>query len=1061
MNSIPTPDPMQLLPALGLFNAQWYVKQNPDVALSGLAPLEHYFLLGMTLGRAPGPEFDPEAYTAIYPDVATSGTPALLHYLQQGISELRIPSLLPDARVTAAKHHLRLLAHLPSPERVARSYSAFDTDQEKLFIRATDTVRNAHREQIDAIKASVIMPVYNRAAIVHHAIESVIAQRHTNWELLIVDDGSSDSTLSVIEPYLRDPRIHLSRQAREGVSAARNNALRAASGDMVFYLDSDNTWTDRHLDGLLSFTWSADLASAYSALAVINAQGEVTTYRGDRYCQDQCLKANYIDLNAFCHSLDLYRRLGGFDPSLRRMVDWDLVLRYGRASKPGYAPFIGCSYMDDPDDPIRISATQPYAYRRIVQARNAPGSSSDDASAADLVLHFAIKIPAPADKRQEWGDFHFAESLSDALNAIGHVVRIDFLEQWYDHKPREDDVVIVLRGLSRYTPHPEHVNVMWNISHPDQVSFEEYEQYHLVYVASLSYPDLLDHVLQVRPRALLQCTDPSRFFPQEDPSDPSTEVLFVGNSRARRRPIVDWAVEAGLPLKVHGTRWPGFVPEFHIAGEHIPNRELASHYASAGIVLNDHWASMADFGFLSNRIFDVLAAGGTLVSDRVPSIDRVFGDAVTQVGSASALAAAASRLLADPAASSTRNATAKRIQNAHSFLDRAQIIWKDVSGFLGLGPASAPVETQIDAGRARLRIGLLLQVGKRGPTSSGFIRLLAPLTTDHASARVELVLLENTHDPRIADCGACIVQRVAVPGLAQARELVSTLQAHRIPLYVDTDDAFGELPVTHPEQQAYRTKDAALRYLMGEAKQVWFATRHLMSMYPTCNAAVVPNALDPRIWRNYRERPRKPFQPGAPVQLLYMGTPTHDTDFQILLSALDELWVRRPGGFRLTLVQAVRKPPVRPWLKRLSPPPQARPYPRFARWLREQGPFDVGLAPLVDDRFNAAKSDIKILDYAALGLMSVVSDVAAYRDTAPESPFVVRCTNDGTAWVEALQELIDDPTTIRDRSEEAREYLWSHRNVAQYSSLLLGHLGLNRASQDSAAIITKASVPSD
>ena len=1037
MGSNSTFDPRQLLLATGLFDESWYGSQNPDVALSGVTPLDHFLLLGIALGRAPGPEFDPRSYAEVYPDVAGSGEPALAHYLQHGIDELRIPGLVPDAPLAAARHHLRRQAYAPVPDAVSRSYPAFDTVKEARFLRAVKTVQAACPAEIERIKASVIMPVYNRAAAVPRAIESVLAQRHSNWELLLVDDGSSDDTLEAINPYLRDPRIRLHRQGREGVSAARNAALRMATGDMVFYLDSDNTWTAHHLVALLSFTHCTGLASAYSGLEVVNAQGEVTTYRGDHYSHEHCLKANYVDLNAFCHSIALYRRLGGFDPSLRRMVDWDLVLRYGRASRPGYAPFIGCRYLDDPDDPVRISSTQPYAYRRIVQARN-----TAPAARRPVALRFAIKIPAPADKRNEWGDFHFAESLADALRELGQETRIDFLEQWYDRKPREDDVVIVLRGLSRYETHPEHVNVMWNISHPDQVSFEEYEQYHLVYVASLSYPDLLRHVLRVRATPLLQCTDPERFFPPQPGDTPSKRVLFVGNSRARRRPIVDWAVEAGLPLEVHGTRWEGFVPEAHIAGEHIPNRELASHYGSAGMVLNDHWASMADFGFLSNRIFDVLAAGGKLVSDRVPSIDRVFINTVAQVDSAAALGVEARRLLDSPPDPEARREVSAQVRDLHSFARRARVIQRGVADFLGMEMAPGRELPQYPAERDRFRIGLLLQVGRRGPTSSGFIRLLAPLTTDLASRHVETVVLDNVRDPRLSQCDACIVQRVAVPDMAMAEELVSTLHAHRIPLYVDTDDAFGELPDSHPEQAHYRAKDAALRYLMGEARQVWFATAPLMSMYPPCNGRVIPNCLDPRIWQNYRERPRKPRKPGAPLKLLYMGTPTHDADFGMLLPALEGLWERRPGSFQGTLGRAMRQPPDRPWVKTLSPPVEARSYPRFARWLRSQGPFDVGLAPLVDDRFNAAKSDVKILDYAAIGLMSVVSDVPAYRDTAPGAAFVVRCANDPASWLKALEALADNPDVILSLGEQARDHVWSERSATRRSAGLLGCLGI-------------------
>lgn len=1040
-----------LLPALGLFNERWYLEQNPDVVLSGLDPLEHYLLLGIALGRAPGPAFDPESYLAIYPDAGVSDMAPLLHYLRHGIAELRIPGLVDEPRCNAAIHHLHWLAHHPAPERVARSYPSFDTVRENRFFRAVDGILASRRSRVDAIKASVIMPVFNRAESIGRAVESVLAQDHRNWELLVIDDGSSDGTATAVEPYLADPRIHLYRQARSGVGAARNAGLAKAGGEIAFYLDSDNRWTPRHLQCLVTYLWCTGLESAYSGLVVENATGRVETYRGDHFCAEQCLHANYVDLNAYCHTMALSRRVGTFDPSLRRMGDWDLVLRHARASKPGYAPFIGCRYLNDDADSARISTSEPYAYRRIVQARNEPANPSPGTTPRDLPLRFAIKIPAPSDKRQEWGDFHFAESLSAALEALGHTTRIDFLEQWYDHKPRDSDVVIVLRGLSRYTPHPEHVNVLWNISHPDQVSYEEYDGYDIVYTASLSYPALLRHIIRTGPRPLLQCTDPARFSMDAAavaPVEPA-EVLFVGNSRARRRPVVDWAMESNLPLRVHGTRWEALIPEEHIASEHIPNQQLAAHYAAAGVVLNDHWESMADFGFLSNRLFDVLAAGGTLVSDGIPSMRRVFGDAITEVDSARSLAAAVTQVAALPTSAKQRGAISRLVLDMHSFARRSEEISRDVAGFLGLASATAATPRNERSSQDRFRVGLLLQTGKRGPTSSGFIRLIAPLTTDLASCNVDIEILNGVQDSTLHDCNACIVQRVAVPDLDQARQLVQTLQEHGIPLYVDTDDAFGELPETHPEQKAYREKDEVLRFLMSIARQVWFATAQLEAMYPPCRGTVVSNNLDPRIWRNYRERPRKAPAADQPLKLLYMGTPTHDADFEIVLAALDALWARRPASFALTLVRAVNHPPVRPWLTLRTPPRAARTYPRFARWMGEQGPFDVGLAPLVDDRFNSAKSDIKVLDYCALGLVSVVSDVEAYRATAPGAGFVIRCGNDPAIWAAALSRLMDNRDTLPSLAAEARHHLWTDRSTVATTRRLLAHLGFDGRSDGS------------
>lgn len=1033
----------EALPALGLFDGPWYLERNPDVALSGMEPLDHFLLLGVPLGRAPGPTFDPQSYVAVYPDAAASDLPAVLHYMRHGIPELRIPGLVEAPRCQAAKHHLRWLAHHAAPERIARSYPSFDADREHRFFRAVDEILAAHHLQVDAIKASVIMPSFNRAKSIADAIESILAQDHQNWELLIIDDGSNDDTPTAVEPYLADPRIRLFRQPRSGVGAARNSGLEKASGDFVFYLDSDNQWTPRHLQCLMTYLWCTGLESAYSGLVVQDAAGKVKAYRGDHFCADQCLRANFVDLNAYCHSIRLFQQTGGFDPSLRRMGDWDLVLRHARLARPGYAPFIGCRYLDSDTDPGRISASQPYAYRRIVQARNHPSNPNPGTTPEGLGLRFAIKIPAPYGKRQEWGDFHFGESLAVALESLGHEVRIDFLEQWNSHKPRESDVVIVLRGLSRYEPHPEHVNILWNISHPDQVSYVEYEAFDIVYVASLSYPDLLRHIIHVTPRPLLQCTDPERFSLEAAAATAveSTDVLFVGNSRARRRPIVDWALASNLALRVHGTRWKGLIPDRHIASEHIANQELAAHYSAAGVVLNDHWESMADFGFLSNRLFDVLAAGGTLVSDTIPSIRRVFDGAVTEVDSAPFLAEVVSRLSAQGDTTKQRREISQNIHNLHSFPRRAAQLWHDVAEFLGVPNRSIPAPAKPSAPK-RFRIHLLLQKGKRGPTSSGFIRLIAPLTTDAASSLVEIEILDGVDDPRLPACDACIVQRVAVPDMAQARKLVSDLARHDIPLYVDTDDAFGELPDTHPEQLAYRSKDEALRFLMANARQVWFATAPLGAMYSPCQGVVVSNNLDPRLWRNYRERPRKAPAPDEALNLLYMGTPTHDADFKIILAALDDLWDRRPESFELTLVRAVKHPPARPWLNIRTPPRAARSYPWFARWLGEQGPFDVGLAPLVDDRFNSAKSDIKILDYCALGLVSVVSDVEAYKATAPGAQFVVRCRNDPSAWAFALEQLMDNRTALPDLGAEARRYLWTDRCATLSTGRLLAQMGL-------------------
>lgn len=86
---------------------------------------------------------------------------------------------------------------------------------------------------------SVIMPVYNTEKYVHEAVNSVINQSYTNWELLVVNDGSLDKSESVIKSF-KDPRIRYFKQDNKGAAAARNVALREMKGDYFCFLDSDD-----------------------------------------------------------------------------------------------------------------------------------------------------------------------------------------------------------------------------------------------------------------------------------------------------------------------------------------------------------------------------------------------------------------------------------------------------------------------------------------------------------------------------------------------------------------------------------------------------------------------------------------------------------------------------------------------------------------------------------------------------------------------------------------------------------------------------------------------------
>ena len=95
---------------------------------------------------------------------------------------------------------------------------------------------------------SIIMPCYNRATKILGAIQSILNQTYLNWEIIIVDDGSTDNTRLVVNHFLDDIRIHYVKLDKNyGVSKARNEGIKRSKGDFIAFLDSDDEWFECHL----------------------------------------------------------------------------------------------------------------------------------------------------------------------------------------------------------------------------------------------------------------------------------------------------------------------------------------------------------------------------------------------------------------------------------------------------------------------------------------------------------------------------------------------------------------------------------------------------------------------------------------------------------------------------------------------------------------------------------------------------------------------------------------------------------------------------------------------
>lgn len=245
---------------------------------------------------------------------------------------------------------------------------------------------------------SVIMPVHDRARVVGQAIRSVLEQDYRDFELLVIDDGSTDDSLAVIRSF-DDPRIRvIGLPENQGVTVARNTGLRAAQGEIIAYLDSDNTWDRRYLAATVgAFGELPDADAVYSGTLLY--RGSTPQPFGMRYGHlNRALveNMNYIDNNIFAHRRSLLDRLdGGFSEDLRRYVDYDLVLRALDVGKVCSVPFLLCHYYYDKTENALTDNPAHLGDMEIVRARMTARREAflREADTADLTHPVTVVIP--------------------------------------------------------------------------------------------------------------------------------------------------------------------------------------------------------------------------------------------------------------------------------------------------------------------------------------------------------------------------------------------------------------------------------------------------------------------------------------------------------------------------------------------------------------------------------------------------------------------------------------------------------------------------------------------
>lgn len=360
----------------------------------GLSPLGAYLTRPKLRAKSPFPGWLMERYIRQWPASVDHPQGVFAHLAGRlgpedeldfvgpdGPIRLRWDRVLPRWReVVSTMAHQRDLSPAPFSSELAHA----------------DDVATATPEQLsDGPLVSIVIPTWNRREVLLAALESVRAQDWQRWEAIVVDDGSDDGTIEAVERLAaEDPRFVLVPRPHEGVCRARNSGLSVARGDYVAFLDSDNEWQPAYLSRMIATMERDGLGAAYGALMVETDDGP--RYRSIQVDLEMLLVSNHVDMNVLIVRADVMREVGGFDESLRRTVDYDLVLRIARTEPLRHLPVVGVRYENSRERSDRISVKESVTWNDVVLGKHHVDWDDVEASPrqADLV---SIVLPVSAE----------------------------------------------------------------------------------------------------------------------------------------------------------------------------------------------------------------------------------------------------------------------------------------------------------------------------------------------------------------------------------------------------------------------------------------------------------------------------------------------------------------------------------------------------------------------------------------------------------------------------------------------------------------------------------------
>ena len=335
-------------------------------------------------------------------------------------------------------------------------------------------------------KVSIIMPVYNGERFIKQAIESVLAQSYSNWELIVVNDGSTDRTADIVSRYA-DSRIKLVHQDNFGEASARNTALKNMQGEYLAFLDADDLYLPHHLEYIMQyFSTHEQVDAVYTDGYYINQGGkQIKTlsscrrgpFEGDIF--EKVVRSSDVFGGAIC--VVLHRRLVDqlgleYDPEIVIGPDWDFLTRFSESANFGYVDYPTCCYRIHQSNISTRTNSQHRAFglakcREIAIKLGRFNACSEETRAFvfyDLLVNLLAGLPERQAAVIQWPEFDalpkhqrarlFRLMASKALlreEPIKYVQGGDYVQEWLSRSlalAPENKRGVLLNALYKFNP---------------------------------------------------------------------------------------------------------------------------------------------------------------------------------------------------------------------------------------------------------------------------------------------------------------------------------------------------------------------------------------------------------------------------------------------------------------------------------------------------------------------------------------------------------------------------------------------------------------------------------